>query len=85
MYRYGLHTLMEKVQTILSLAPLRTMGELHLLLVIFGYYWSFIYQFAKMAKPLNELKKDKLGGTTQTIQERNPAFNSMIPILWSEE
>ena len=49
--RYGLHTLSEKVMSITSLAPGKTMGELHCLLGMFRYYRAFIHQFAKIARP----------------------------------
>ena len=82
--RYGLHTLPENFQTISSLAPPRTMGELHRLLGMFGYDRSFIYQFAKIARPLNELKRHKSGGQG-TPNERKPAYNSKVAISWTTE
>lgn len=68
--RYGLHTLMEKVISITSLNPPRTIGELHRIMGIFGYYQSFIYQFAKIAKPINDLKKS----TSSSLSEERTSW-----------
>jgi len=54
--RYRLHTLMEKMTFITSLTLPFNLGELHRLLGMFGYYWGFIYQYAKLTNPLNNLK-----------------------------
>ena len=79
--RYGLHTLSEKVISITSLAPPKTMGELHWLLGMFGYYRTFIYQFAKIARPLNDLKKTSGNGK----ESRRASYNSKQPIIWTDE
>jgi len=55
--RYGLHTLEEKVQTIRELNPPSNQGALHRVIGMFGYYRNFIKNFAKAAKPLNDLKR----------------------------
>lgn len=90
--RYGLHTLTEKVISITSLNPPRTIGELHQIMGMFGYYRSFIYQFARIAKPINELKKSTSGTLSKerTPRQRKkpdkrPCYNSKQPILWSEQ
>ena len=41
--RYGLHILSEKVTSITSLAPPKTLGQLHRLMGMFSYYRSFIH------------------------------------------
>ena len=46
---------------------------------MFGYYRSFIHQFAKIAKPLNDLKKN-----TSTDKKPKPAYNSKAPIEWDD-
>ena len=81
--RYGLHTLSEKVTSITSLAPPKTMGELHRLLGMFGYYRAFIHQFAKIAWLLNDLKKSSGIGPKQENCRTN--YNSKQPIQWSSE
>lgn len=73
--RYGLHTLQEKVQKTTFLAPPKT---LHRLLRVFGYYCSFIHQFAKIARPLNDLRKS-------ISTERKPAYNLKAQITWNED
>src|SRR5258705_2411861 len=80
--RYGLHTLTEKVQTITSLAPPKTMGQLHRVLGMFRYYRSFIYQFSKIAKPLNDLKSFQSENNSKP--DRKAAYNSKTPIPWSD-
>ena len=81
--RYGLHTLMKKVQTISFFASPRTMGQLHRLLGMFGYYRAFIHQFARIAKPLNDLKSFREPSTGRT--DRKPSYNSKATIPWSRE
>ena len=77
--RYGLHILSEKVTSITSLAPPNTLRQLHRLMGMFGYYRSFIHQFAKIAKPLNDLKKSK------SPSVRRPAYNSRQTLEWTPE
>jgi hypothetical protein len=55
--RYGLHTIEDRVKAMLDLPAPTTMGELHRMLGMFGYYRMFIRNFAKVAAPLNTLKK----------------------------
>jgi len=90
--RYGLHTLTEKVTSITSLAPFSNLGELHRLLRMFRYYRGFIYQYAKLAKPLNDLKKLKPATLSvkpsagdEQRSARQPVYNSKQPIEWTAE
>lgn len=76
--RYGLHTVAEKVRSITDLDRPKTMGELHRLLGMFGYYRAFIAQFAKIAKPLNDLKRSSDEGSKKN-------YNSKTPIPWNQE
>jgi hypothetical protein len=55
--RYGLHTIKDRVKAVLDLPAPSTMGDLHRMLGMFGYYRMFIRNFAKVAAPLNALKK----------------------------
>ena len=84
--RYSLHTLMEKVQTIISLALPKTIGQLYRILGMFGYYRNFIYQFSTIAKPLNDLKSLQHYYTSPDLKaDQRVAYNSKIPIPWSAE
>ena len=82
--RYGLHTLSDKVATIAFLAPPKTLGQLHRLMGMFGYYRSFIHQFAKITKPLNNLKKTN-PQNPHTNTDKRPAYNSKQPLEWTSE
>lgn len=83
--RYGLHTLQDKVKTIAELAKPTTMGALHRLLGMFSYYRNFIVDFAKIAKPLNDLKKLDAGGTkyssTAKLQHWSPDCDEAFQTL----
>jgi len=95
--RYGLHTLTEKVTSITSLAPPSNLSEVHRLLGMFGYYRGFIYQYAKLAKPLNDLKKlepatlsvkpnpGSAGVMPEKQSVRRPVYNSRQLIVWTAE
>jgi len=66
---------------------------------MFGYYRGFIYQYAKLVRPLNDLKKsgpgeprgavDTSSGTTTGTRDKRtprcPAYNSKQPIEWTAE
>jgi hypothetical protein len=54
------------------------MGALHRMLGMFGYYRMFIRNFAKIAAPLNELKKRDPDAKSQD-------YSSKLPIPWSRE
>jgi hypothetical protein len=54
------------------------MGALHRMLGMFGYYRMFIRNFAKIAAPLNELKKRDPDAKSQD-------YSSKLPITWSHE
>jgi len=94
--RYGLHTLTEKVVSIISLKPPKISGELYRLIGMFGYYRLFIYQFAKIAKLINDLKKstvdndlkkstmDSSSGTRLSRPDKCPCYNSKQPIQWNK-
>lgn len=72
--RYGLQTVDEKVKAITDLSPPETIGELHRLVGMFSYYRNFIRNFAKIATPLNELKRNEPGAE----------YHSKKQIKWSE-
>lgn len=74
--RYGLHTIEEKVKAISDLSPPQTIGEVHRLVGMFSYYRNFINNFAKIAAPLHDLKKNK-GGSSE--------YNARQSIDWSDE
>jgi hypothetical protein len=76
--RYGLHTIKDRVRAVLDLAAPTTMGELHRIMGMFGYYRMFIRNFAKVAAPLNELKKRDPDAKSQD-------YSSKLPIPWSAE
>jgi hypothetical protein len=76
--RYGLHTIKDRVRAVLDLAAPTTMGELHRMLGMFGYYRMFIRNFAKIAAPLNELKK-------RDPDAQSKDYSSKLPIPWSDE
>jgi hypothetical protein len=73
--RYGLFTLEDKVKAITDLAAPQTLGELYRLLGMFGYYRGFIRNYAKIARPLELLKR-----STQSDVD----YNSKRPITWSD-
>lgn len=73
--RYGLHTVEEKVKAISDLSSPETIGELHRLVGMFSYYRNFIHNFAKIAAPLNELKRNEPGAE----------YHSKKKIQWSLE
>jgi hypothetical protein len=76
--RYGLHTIKDRVRAVLDLTAPTTMGELHRMLGMFGYYRMFIRNFAKIAAPLNELKK-------RDPDAQSKDYSSKLPIPWSDE
>jgi hypothetical protein len=76
--RYGLHTIRDRVRAVLDLAAPTTMGELHRVLGMFGYYRMFVRNFAKVAAPLNELKK-------RDPDARSKDYSSKLPIPWSDD
>jgi hypothetical protein len=76
--RYGLHTIQDRVRAVLDLAAPTTMGELHRVLGMFGYYRMFVRNFAKVAAPLNELKK-------RDPDAQSKDYSSKLPIPWSDE
>jgi hypothetical protein len=63
--KYGLHTLAEKVETIMELPIPRKMDELHRTNGLFAYYRRFIGYSSKIAAPLNDMKK---GSSTSNYQ-----------------
>jgi hypothetical protein len=73
--RYGLFTLEDKVRAITDLAAPQTLGELYRLLGMFGYYRGFIRNYAKIARPLEILKRNAQSGVD---------YNSKRPIVWSD-
>jgi hypothetical protein len=73
--KYGMFTLEDKVKTIRDLAPPTTVGELYRILGMFGYYRGFIRNFAKIALPLEILKRGKAGVD----------YNSKRAIEWNDE
>jgi hypothetical protein len=73
--KYGMFTLEDKVKTIRDLAPPTTIGELYRILGMFGYYRGFIRNFAKIARPLEILKRGKAGVD----------YNSKRTIDWNDE
>jgi hypothetical protein len=75
---YGLHTIKDRVRAVLDLAAPTTMGELHRVLGMFGYYRMFIRNFAKIAAPLNELKK-------RDPDAQSKDYSSKLPIPWSDK
>jgi hypothetical protein len=75
--RYGLHTIKDRVRAVLDLAAPTTMGELHRLLGMFGYYRMFIRNFAKVTAPLNELKK-------RDPDAKSKDYSSKLPIPWTD-
>lgn len=77
--RYGLNTVEEKVKIIMDLAFPKSMGELHRLVGMFGHYRGFIRNFAKVAKPLNDLKRGGELGTGTS------PYNSRAKIPWNQE
>jgi hypothetical protein len=80
--RYGLHTIAEKVQAVMDIAPPRTLGELHRIVGLFGYYRNFIQNFAKVIKPLNDLKRGpkEAAGTSEKIK-----YTPSTRITWGED
>jgi hypothetical protein len=76
--RYGLHTIEDRVRAVLDLEAPKTMGELHRMLGMFGYYRMFIRNFAKVAAPLNELKK-------RDPDAKCKDYSSKLPIPWTDE
>jgi len=82
--RYGLHTIEEKVQAVMDIAPPRTIGELHRIVGLFGYYRNFIQNFAKVIKPLNDLK----GGSKDPDESKEVERMKYTPstkITWNED
>jgi hypothetical protein len=73
--RYGLFTLHDKVKAITDLAAPQTLGELYRLLGMFGYYRGFIRNYAKIARPLELLKRSTSSGVD---------YNSKRPISWTD-
>jgi hypothetical protein len=76
--RYGLHTIADRVRAVLDLEAPKTMRELHRMLGMFGYYRMFMRNFAKVAAPLNELKK-------RDPDAKSKDYSSKLPIPWSDE
>ena len=58
----------------------KTLGELRSLIGFFGYYRTFVRDFARKIHPLYELLKT----TTSKLKDR-PHKNSKHPILWGKE
>jgi hypothetical protein len=75
--RYGLHTIKDRLRAVLDLAAPTSMGELHRMLGMFGYYCMCIRNFAKIAAPLNELKKPD-------ADAKSKDYSSKQPIPWSD-
>jgi hypothetical protein len=73
--RYGLHTIKDRVKAVIELSAPSTMGGLHRMLGMFGYYRMFIRNFAKVAAPLNALKKGE--GTRD--------YDSRRPLVWTDD
>jgi hypothetical protein len=76
--RYGLHTIEDQVQAVLNLAAPTMMGEPQCLLRMFGYYRMFIRNFAKVAAPLNELKK-------RYPDAKSKDYSCKLRIPWTDE
>jgi hypothetical protein len=76
--RYGLHTIEDRVRAVLDLEVPKTMAALHRMLGMFGYYRMFICNFAKVAAPLNELKK-------RDPDAKSEDYSSKLPIPWTDE
>jgi hypothetical protein len=74
--RYGLHTVKDRVRAVLDLAAPTTMGELHPVLGMFGYYRMFIRNFAKVAAPLNDLKKADADAKSRDYSSKQPLSGS---------
>jgi hypothetical protein len=72
--RYGMFTLKDKVKAVSDLAPPKSLGELYRLLGMFGYYRGFIRNFARIARPLELLKR----GT-------GVDYSSKRPISWNQD
>jgi hypothetical protein len=66
------------VRAVLDLEAPKTMGELHRMLGLFGYYRMFMRNFAKVVAPLNELKK-------RDPNVKSKDYSSKLPIPWTEE
>jgi hypothetical protein len=73
--RYGLHTVKARVRAVVDLFAPSTMGGLHRMLGMFGYYCMFIRTFAKVAAPLNALNKGE--GTKD--------YDSKRPLPWTND
>lgn len=87
--RYGLHTIEEKVLAITDLKPPETIGKLHRLVGMFSYDRNFISNFAKIAAPLNELKRNKVAEEEGHAQKKSGpkanSYNSRQKVTWTED
>ena len=76
----GIQPLPSKTQEIKNMHPLTTPKQVHAFLVQVGYYWKFIKNFAKIAKPLTllTLQQVKFIGHQPTMKpsctSRNPSL-----------
>jgi hypothetical protein len=78
--RYGLHTIKDRVKAVLDIARPETLGDLHRMLGMFGYYRMFIRNFAKIAAPLNALKKRDASASGP-----GSVYSSKQPLVWSDD
>jgi hypothetical protein len=76
--RYVLHTMEDRVRAVLDLEVPKTMGALHRMLGMFGYYRMFVRNFAKVAAPSNELKK-------RDPDAKSEDYSSKLLIPWTDE
>ncbi|MDB5851806.1 MAG: hypothetical protein JWP29_5558 [Rhodoferax sp.] len=89
--RYGLHTLSEKVKAITELSEPKTLGALHRVCGMFGYYRGFIPRFSVIAAPLNTLKKSQSVSASSRRDGKGAngkeKYNSKFDIsgLWTPE
>lgn len=84
--RYGLSSLEEKVQSIVDLTIPSTMGKLHRLVGMFGYYGNFIKNFSKIAVLLNELKPQRrIKMRENSVISSPPGYSAKCPVTWNEE
>ena len=75
----------EKVSAVTNSEPPKNVGEIRSFLGLAGYYWRFIENFSKIAKPMTKLlKKDKKYDWTEAYENSFQEWKNQLvsaPIL----